>query len=44
MDPAQPVLGVDLGTSKMSLNIFREAFLGVLQMRRFDIQPVNPDA
>ena len=29
----------ELGTSKMSLNIFREAFLGVLQMRRFDIRP-----
>ena len=41
-----PITFVDreLGTSKMSLNIFREAFLGVLQMRRFDIQPVNPDA
>ena len=26
------------------LDSTREAFLGVLQMRRFDIQPVNPDA
>ncbi len=36
-----PITFVDreLGTSKMSLNIFREAFLGVLQMRRFDIRP-----
>ena len=41
-----PITFVDreLGTSKMSLNIFREAFLGVLQMRRFDIQPATPDA
>ena len=40
-----PITFIDreLGTSKMSLNIFREAFLGVLQMRRFDIQPANPD-
>ena len=39
-----PITFIDreLGTSKMSLNIFREAFLGVLQMRRFDIQPANP--
>ena len=41
-----PITFVDreLGTSKMSLNIFREAFLGVLQMRRFDIQPATSDA
>lgn len=31
----------ELGTSKMSLNIFKEAFLGVLQMRRFDIRPAD---
>ena len=38
-----PITFVDreLGTSKMSLNIFREAFLGVLQMRRFDIRPAD---
>ena len=38
-----PITFIDreLGTSKMSLNIFREAFLGVLQMRRFDIQPAS---
>ena len=36
-----PITFVDreLGTSKMSLNIFKEAFWGVLQMRRFDILP-----
>lgn len=36
-----PITFVDreLGTSKMSLNIFREAFWGVLQMRRFNIEP-----
>lgn len=36
-----PITFVDreLGTSKMSLNIFKEAFIGVLQMRRFDIRP-----
>jgi hypothetical protein len=28
----------------MSLNIFREAFLGVLQMRRFDIRPAEASA
>ena len=38
-----PITFVDreLGTSKMSLNIFKEAFLGVLQMRRFDIRPTD---
>ncbi len=38
-----PITFIDreLGTSKMSLNIFREAFLGVLQMRRFDIRPAE---
>ena len=41
-----PITFIDreFGTSKMSLNIFREAFLGVLQMRRFDIQPATPTA
>lgn len=41
-----PITFVDreLGTSKMSLNIFREAFLGVLQMRRFDIRPAEAKA
>ena len=36
-----PITFVDreFGTSKMSLNIFREAFLGVLQMRGFEIVP-----
>lgn len=38
-----PITFVDreLGTSKMSLNIFKEAFLGVLQMLRFDIRPTD---
>ncbi|MCH1582056.1 MAG: polyprenol monophosphomannose synthase [Flavobacteriales bacterium] len=38
-----PITFVDreLGTSKMSLNIFKEAFIGVLQMRRFDIRPAD---
>ncbi len=38
-----PITFIDreLGTSKMSLNIFKEAFLGVLQMRRFDIRPAD---
>ncbi len=38
-----PITFVDreLGTSKMSLNIFKEAFIGVLQMRRFDIRPTD---
>lgn len=38
-----PITFIDreLGTSKMSLNIFKEAFWGVLQMRRFDIQPAR---
>lgn len=38
-----PITFVDreFGTSKMSLNIFREAFLGVLQMRRFEIRPAD---
>lgn len=41
-----PITFVDreLGTSKMSLNIFREAFVGVLQMRRFDIRPAEETA
>lgn len=41
-----PITFIDreLGTSKMSLNIFREAFLGVLQMRRFDIRPAEASA
>lgn len=41
-----PITFIDreLGTSKMSLNIFREAFLGVLQMRRFDIRPAETSA
>jgi len=30
-----------LGQSKMSLNIFHEAFLGVLKMRGFDIKPLD---
>jgi dolichol-phosphate mannosyltransferase len=36
-----PIQFIDrvLGNSKMSLNIFHEAFLGVLKMRGFDIQP-----
>lgn len=36
-----PIQFIDrvLGVSKMSLNIFQEAFLGVLKMRRFNIQP-----
>ena len=33
----------EFGTSKMSMNIFREAFLGVLQMRFRPIRP-NPNA
>jgi dolichol-phosphate mannosyltransferase len=38
-----PITFIDreLGTSKMSLNIFKEAFLGVLQMRNFDIRPAE---
>lgn len=40
-----PITFVDreFGTSKMSMNIFREAFLGVLQMRFRPIRP-NPNA
>mgnify|MGYP006152370593 CR=1 FL=1 len=39
-----PITFIDreLGTSKMSMNIFREAFLGVLQMRFRKVTP-NPD-
>ena len=38
-----PITFVDrvLGSSKMSLNIFKEAFVGVLQMRGFDIRPAD---
>lgn len=38
-----PITFVDreLGTSKMSMNIFQEAFLGVLQMRFGPIRPAN---
>ena len=38
-----PITFVDreLGTSKMSMNIFQEAFLGVLQMRFRPIRPAN---
>lgn len=38
-----PITFIDreLGTSKMSMNIFREAFLGVLQMRFRSVRP-NP--
>ena len=40
-----PITFIDreLGTSKMSMNIFREAFLGVLQMRFRKVQP-NPNS
>ena len=40
-----PIIFIDreLGTSKMSMNIFREAFLGVLQMRFRKVQP-NPNS
>ena len=39
-----PITFIDrqFGTSKMSMNIFREAFLGVLQMRFRRIQPATP--
>ena len=39
-----PITFVDreFGTSKMSMNIFREAFLGVLQMRFRPIRPRKP--
>ena len=38
-----PITFIDreLGTSKMSMNIFQEAFLGVLQMRFRTIRPAN---
>ena len=40
-----PITFIDreLGTSKMSMNIFREAFIGVLQMRFRKVTP-NPDS
>ena len=40
-----PITFIDreLGTSKMSMNIFREAFFGVLQMRFRKVQP-NPNS